>query len=123
MTRAVYKWEFPDDIGSMDIPWTYGDHVVLVGNQNGIRPLPTVWVEHQLPHSEDNARLHVIGTGHRIMHDYLQHVGSAMMRNYQLVWHVYLEYPIKDEGYIDPAEVEAIVEAETVTLLPQETVT
>lgn len=92
--RRVYKWDFPDTNGEMKIPWTPGDRVVLVAEQNAALPLPTVWVEHHIPHSEDQALLRVYGTGHLIENDYHEHVGSAVMSTRPLVWHVYLEYPI-----------------------------
>jgi len=90
VSHVVYKYPFDEFLfsvsdGAMVVP---EGHVVHVGVQHLSDSLPTVWVQHD---KDNHAQmtLVVIGTGREFEPLGIEHVGSVVCANGQLVWHVY----------------------------------
>lgn len=78
--RRIYKW--PLVPGSMALPWSPGDRVLLVADQGGTL---TLWAEQEDSHPAPQRWFTVVGTGFDA--PAAEHVGSAICGDF--VWHVY----------------------------------
>lgn len=103
MTYRVLKWNaFYPDVNGMIGTFPKGK-VVLVAPMLAHCELPTLWIEHEveaiapvipnvgLDEKTDipTDRYLVVGTGHSIHQEEVEHVGSCICANGALVWHVY----------------------------------
>lgn len=81
--RRIYKWPL---MPTTQVPWSPGDRVLMIANQNGT---PTLWAEQEdgAPPSSQRG-IAVVGTGFEAPSG-LEHIGSAVCGEF--VWHVYAE--------------------------------
>ena len=81
----IYKYPFNEAAFILIPP----GKVTLVAQQFSHHTLPTVWIEHELPISEDRQKCIVVGTGHELNLQGWEHIGSCVCDRF--VWHVYRE--------------------------------
>lgn len=82
--RTIYKFPLGFDVTPLRLRPT--DKLLHVGHQNG---QPTLWVEVGLPMVDDAARFfYIVPTGYDV-DEGMTHVGSVIVHEQGLVWHVY----------------------------------
>lgn len=83
--RVVFKYRMPSIYTT--IKTGPDPAVVLVGTQHGE---PTVWIEQNVTDDPTTwVHLELVGTGDNRVDPRLRHVGSFLMADDGLVWHVY----------------------------------
>ncbi len=84
--RVIYKYELMLGYNSIYLPEGY--KVLKVAEQYGNL---TMWIEQDSTRLGKNVVFNVYGTGYSIPNPNAIHVGTEIMENSGLVWHVYVD--------------------------------
>lgn len=90
MQRKVWKYPLKVQDAAQNLMVPHGGKIVHVANQNNT---PTLWIEVNSNHVDEQRTFRMFGTGHPIEPAFWEHVGSCIITPF--VWHIY-EWKVRE---------------------------
>lgn len=84
--KTIWKYKIPYPHDEVTIPLPHGAKVLYFGLQKG---LTYIWVLVDTKQPTENRLFRMVGTGHDIPDESLDHIGTIQMSGGNLVWHLF----------------------------------